>query len=292
MNDAGVNGFEWHSMSVIGGRPGTGKTLVKDQIIREGFELNKGNTIRVLEFQFEMLARASAVREFSSVLEKPYKYVCSAESNNKITDVDIQACYNYAKGKIKYPVDIVEKPCTITEFRNIITQYMHSNAVEINDKKAFVNTVITIDHSYLFKVDKSEKSKTDMLYNLGEACTELKRKFPIAFIILSQLKREADRPERNEDGKYGNYILDSDILGGDALMQHADLVVGLNRPAQRFIKHYGPDRFVIADESILVMHFLKCRNGDTRMSFFKSEFDKMRITETATPGVQPKRTTK
>ena len=54
VNDAGVNGLEWHSMTVIGGRPGTGKTLIKDQIIREGFEKNKGQNLRVLEFQFDL----------------------------------------------------------------------------------------------------------------------------------------------------------------------------------------------------------------------------------------------
>ena len=33
-NNASTNGIEWNSMTVIGGRPGSGKTLIKDQIIR------------------------------------------------------------------------------------------------------------------------------------------------------------------------------------------------------------------------------------------------------------------
>ena len=37
LNDATVNGFEWHSMIVVGGRPGAGKTAVKEQIVREVF---------------------------------------------------------------------------------------------------------------------------------------------------------------------------------------------------------------------------------------------------------------
>ena len=111
---------------------------------------------------------------------------------------------------------------------------------------------------------------------------------PIAFIVLSQLKREVESPERNEDGKYGNYILETDLLGGDALFQHADLVVGVNRPAKKFIKYYGPDRYIIDDDSVLVWHFLKCRNGDTRMSFFKGLFDQMKVLEMNTPGVHVK----
>ena len=71
-NDATTDGLEWHSTTVIGGRPGSGKTLIKDQIIREAFKLNPAENFRVLEFQFEMLARTSAIREYSSILGKSY----------------------------------------------------------------------------------------------------------------------------------------------------------------------------------------------------------------------------
>ena len=71
-------------------------------------------------------------------------------------------------------------------------------------------------------------------------------------------------------------------------MQHADLVFGINRPGAKFIRHYGPDRFHIEDDTILVFHFLKVRNGDTRMSFFKAVFEKMSVEEIATPGRQEK----
>jgi len=293
MNDAGVNGFEWHSMTVIGGRPGTGKTLIKDQIVREAFERNKGQNIRILEFQLEMVARASKVREFSSVLGKPYKYVCSAYRDDIISDEDMTKLYNHAKKAVDInnnPVDIVEKAITADQFGSIVQAYMEEHATEVNGEKVYTNTVITLDHSYLIQEDKKkQKSKTDMLYRLGEVLTLLKRKYPIAFIILSQLGRHVETPERNENGKYGNYILETDILGGDALYQHADICIGLNRPANKFIEYYGPERFIIKDDSVLVAHFLKCRNGDTRMSFFEAQFDKMSIQEMETPPTQQKR---
>jgi len=127
------------------------------------------------------------------------------------------------------------------------------------------------------------------LYNLGEMVTELKRRYPIAFIILTQLNRGIDNPERNEDGKYGNYILESDIFGSDALLQHADTLIGINRPAKQKIRFYGPDKYIIENDRVLVLHFLKCRNGDARMSFFKAEFERMRISEMPTPPQQEKR---
>lgn len=286
VNDAGVDGFEWHNLVVIGGRPKSGKTLIKDQIIREMSTHNPGQTINVLEFQLEMLARSSKVREFCAILEKPYKYICSASKDDKLSDVDLNTLYQYSKSVVatdKTPVDIVEKPCTVITFSKIITDYMEEHSVIIEGKKVYINTVVTLDHSLLLNKAKDENSKTDMLYNLGETLTALKRKYPILFIVLSQLSRDMEKPERNENGKYGNYVLDNDIFGGDALFQHADIVIGINRPALKAIEYYGPERYHIVDDSVLIFHFLKCRNGDTRMSFFKAEFDKMRIVEMETP---------
>jgi len=287
-NDATTDGLEWHSMTVIGGRPGAGKTLLKDQIIREIFVLNPEEKFRVLEFQLEMVGRTSAIRQYSSVIGKSYKYLCSAEGT--LSNVDLKLCAEYAKQRANDPIDIVEEAPTVHEFVDIVTKYMNAHA-EKNDegRYVYVNTIVTLDHSLLLKKSSYEKDKMEVLYNFSEACTDLKRKFPIHFIILSQLNRNIDNPERAEEGKIGNYILTSDIMGADALLQHADLVVGLNRPGLMRIRYYGPDRYIIEDDNILVMHFLKCRNGDTRMSFFRAQYDKMRIIETATPAQQEKR---
>jgi replicative DNA helicase len=282
-NDATTDGIEWNSTTVIGGRPATGKTLMKDQIIREGFKLNHGDNFRVLEFSLEMLQRVSAIREYSSLIGKSYKYLCSADGT--LSEEHLKQCYEYAKERVKYPIDVVEEPCTVAEFRETIVKYMEHHA----DKAKLTNTIVTLDHSILLKKAKFESNKMDMLYNLGECLTDLKRKYPIAFIILSQLNRNIDNPERNEDRKYGNYVLESDIFGSDALLQHADTVVGLNRPGKQKIHFYGPDGYIIDDDRVLVMHFLKCRNGDNRMSFFNAEFERMSITERAAPPTTSKK---
>jgi len=288
-NDAGTDGIEWHSTTVIGGRPASGKTLIKDQIVREAFKLNAGDDFRVLEFQFEMLSRTTAIREYASVLGKTYKYLCSADPEGKITTEELNKCYAYAQERVKYPIDIVEEPCTVSEFKEIIAAYMNEHAVKEEKGLVYKKTIVTLDHSLLLKKDAYEKDKYDTLYSLGEALTNLKRRYPIAFIILSQLNRNIDNPERNEDGKYGNYILESDLFGADALLQHADMLVGINRPGKQKIRYYGPDRYIIDSEAVMAIHFLKVRNGNTRVSFFKAEFDKMQITETAPPPTQEKR---
>jgi replicative DNA helicase len=293
-NDAIADGIEWNSTTVIAARPGTGKTLIKDQIIREAFALNKSTSFRVLEFSLEMVGRVSAMRSFSSFIGRAYKYLCSADG--VITDEDMAKCYAYAKKMIEHPIDIIDEPCTVTEFRETIAEYMDAHSVQKVDKagksyKEYTKTIITLDHSLLLKKAPFEKDKHDTLFALGEALTDLKRKYPIAFIVLSQLNRDIDRPERNEDGKYGNHILESDIYGSDALLQHADTVVGVNRPAKQKIQFYGVERYIIEDLSVLVFHFIKARNGDTRMSFMRAEFDKMQVSEMDTPPTQERKIT-
>lgn len=284
-NNATMQGLEFNTITVIGARPASGKTLFVDQMVREGFKINPGLNLRVLQFQLEMFGRTSKIREFSAVAKKTYRELCSSDSySNPIDDSIINMCHQYAVEAAKYPIDIIDEAVTVNQFREEIIEYMEKHAIVDKNEKIYHNTIVTLDHSVLIKKDKNETNKQEMLANLGEVCTELKKKFPIAFILLTQLNRETDKPERNENGKYGNYILESDIYGGDGLLQHADIVVGINRPAKRFIKYYGPDRYIIENDDTLVFHYIKSRNGEVGMSFFKAEFHNMSIAEMETPG--------
>ena len=278
-NDAATDGLEWNTLTVIGGRPGSGKTLIKDQIVRESFVLNPTDDFRVLEFQFEMVGRTSAIREFSSLTGKTYKELCSAGST--LTADVLNTCHQYAKERVKYPVDIISTPMTVNQMREQVDMYMEEHKGK--------QTIITLDHSILVKRAPYQNNRLDMLFELGEFFTQCKRDYPCLFICLSQLNRNIDNPDRAVDGKYGNYILESDIFGSDAMLQHADTLIGINRPAKQKIRYYGPDRYIIENGRTLVLHFLKARNGDARMSFFKAKFENMEIEEMATPGTQERR---
>lgn len=276
-NDAGTDGIEWNTLTILGGRPGSGKTLIKDQIIRESFVLNPHDDYRVLEFNFEMVGKTSAIREFSSLTGKTYKELCSAGST--LSSSVLNNCFQYAKERVKYPIDKINRPMTINQMREQIDMYMEHHKG--------TKTIITLDHTLLVKkAPYHGNSSQSMLFELGEFFTECKRTYPCLFIVLSQLNRNIDNPDRAINGKYGNYILESDIFGSDAMLQHADMLIGINRPAKQKIKYYGPDRYIIKDDRTLVFHFLKARNGDVRMSFFKAEFEKMRISEMNTPPTQ------
>ena len=226
-----------------------------------------------------MVGRTSAIREFSSITGKTYKELCSAGSI--LSNDTLNTCHLYAKERVKHPVDIISTPMTVNQMREQIDAYMNLHKG--------VNTMITLDHTMLVKRAPYQNSTLDMLFELGEFFTQCKRDYPCLFIALSQLNRNIDNPDRAIDGKYGNYILESDIFGSDAMLQHADMLIGINRPAKQKIRFYGPDRYIIENDRTLVLHFLKARNGDARMSFFKAKFEQMQIEEMATPGQQERR---
>lgn len=278
-NDAFCDGLEWRTITVVGARPGTGKTLFMEQLISDIIEENKDHKFRVLKFQFEMLDETNGIRKLSLNTGSDYNTLMS---KGEPVDKDLyQRCVRYYEETEKTDViDVVYDPCTVDEMCATIHYYMERHRGEDGN---YTNALVTIDHSALLKVGKGQRDKFEVLYALGEAMTYMKKHYPVAFLVLSQLNRNIDNPERSKDGDYGNYVLDSDLFGADALLQHADVVLGINKPSIRKIRFYGPERFIVNDEDLLAFHFLKSRNGTTRLSFFKLDRERMRIVEIETP---------
>jgi replicative DNA helicase len=278
-NDAFCDGLEWRTITVVGARPGTGKTLFMEQLISDIIEENKDHKFRVLKFQFEMLDETNGIRKLSLNTASDYNTLMSkGEPVDK--DLYLKCVQYYEQTAETDVIDVVYDPCTVDEMCATIHYYMEAHKDEDGN---YTNALVTIDHSALLKVGKGQKDKFEVLYALGEALTYMKKHYPVAFLVLSQLNRNIDNPDRSKDGDYGNYVLDSDLFGADALLQHADVVLGINKPSIRKIRFYGPERFIVNDEDLLAFHFLKSRNGTTRLSFFKLDRDNMRIIEIETP---------
>ena len=278
-NDAFCDGLEWRTITVVGARPGTGKTLFMEQLISDIIEENKDHKFRVLKFQFEMLDETNGIRKLSLNTASDYNTLMSkGEPVDK--DLYLKCVQYYEQTAETDVIDVVYDPCTVDEMCATIHYYMEAHKDEDGN---YTNALVTIDHSALLKVGKGQKDKFEVLYALGEALTYMKKHYPVAFLVLSQLNRNIDNPDRSKDGDYGNYVLDSDLFGADALLQHADVVLGINKPSIRKIRFYGPERFIVNDEDLLAFHFLKSRNGTTRLSFFKLDRENMRIVEIETP---------
>ena len=292
-NDAFCDGLEWRTITVVGARPGTGKTLFMEQLISDIIEMNRDQRFRILKFQMEMVDETSGIRKFSLNTGADYNTLMS--KGKKIDKTLYAKCKDYYDNTAhKDIIDVIYDACTVDEMCATIHYQMQKYSkltvdADGNQKREYTNMLVAIDHSALFKNGKGQKDKFEMLGALGEALTMLKKKYPVAFVVLSQLNRNIDDPKRAVDGDYGNYVLDSDIYGSDALLQHADVVLGINKPSLRKIRQYGPDRYIINDEDILAFHFLKSRNGTTRISFFKLDREQMRIVEIPTPACATKK---
>ena len=279
-NDAFCDGLEWKTITVIGARPGIGKTLFAEQLVSDIIEKNPDQDFRVLKFQMEMVDETSAIRRFGMITGADYNTLMS--KGGKLVDRKIfEKCVEYYHESAGSDlVNVVYDTCTVKEM--CATIHHEFEKYKREDGK-YRNMLVTIDHSALFKNDTGQKDKFEMLGALGEALTYMKKNYPVAFVILSQLNRNIDDTKRQVEGTYGTYVLDSDIYGSDALLQHADVVIGINKPATRKIRFYGPERFIVNDEDLLAFHFLKSRNGTTRLSFFKLDRENMRIIEIETP---------
>ena len=279
-NDAFCDGLEWRTITVVGARPGTGKTLFMEQLISDIIEHNTDQEFRVLKFQMEMVDETSGVRKLSLNTGSDYNTLMS-KGGNLVDKAIYEKCVEYYNNLCNYDfINVVYDACSVDEMCATIHYEMEKYKKEDG---TYTNMLVTIDHSALFKVGKGQKDKFEMLNYLGEALTMMKKRYPIAFVVLSQLNRNIDSTDRQRDGEYGNYVLDSDIYGSDGLLQHTDVLIGINKPSLKKIRQYGPERFIINDEEMLVFHFLKSRNGTTRISFFKLDRETMRIVEIETP---------
>lgn len=264
-NEISMDGLEWNSLTVIAGRPGSGKTLIGSMIAREAFRLNPDQEFCVLDFQFEMLARSIALREISGNTGINVRKLSSVGTAADASDID--AAIRYCEANKHREVYTYERPLTVDKMREKIFEF-------INFKRK--PAIVTIDHSLLLKKSASEKDRIETLYNLGNMLAETRRQLPVCFIVLSQLNRDIESTERLKPGSIGNFVKDSDVFGADALLQFTDILIGINRPAKYGLPFYGPDKIPV-DLDTLAVHFLKVRNGEPCLTLFRADFAKSKI---------------
>jgi len=277
-NEVSMNGLEWNSLTVIAGRPGSGKTLIGSMIAREAFRLNpeQAGDFCVVDFQFEMLARNIALREISGGTGINVRKLTSV--SGEVSDEDLKSAYKYCQDNKYREIYTWEKPLTVEKMREKIYQFY-----EAKEKKM----IITIDHSLLLRKSASEKENKDILYNLGYMLAETRRQLPVIYIALSQLNREIESADRVKNANIGNFVKDSDVFGADALLQFTDILIGINRPAKYGITLYGPPnpyhdddmykKGIPVDINSLAVHFLKVRSGEPCLTMFKADFAKSNI---------------
>lgn len=277
-NKIGMNGIEWNSIYIISSRPGVGKTLIDSQIKRDVLYSNPDQNFGILSFQFEMLGRNMILRDMSAGTNLNLRYISSAKDDGmpSLSRTDFERLKQYTETLKNREYYIVDKPLTVNQISATV------DAFYAYFRRPFL---ITLDHTMLIKKDASETNKQSTLENFSTMMVEKKNKYPITWIILSQLNREIDGAERQVPGKLGNYPCEADVYGSDFMMQCCDVMIAFNRPAKYNLRFYGPRQYVIqdTDANLLAAHVLKNRYGELSIQWYRANYATMSLLQATPP---------
>jgi replicative DNA helicase len=108
-NDAFCDGLEWRTITVVGARPGTGKTLFMEQLVSDIIDINTDQEFRVLKFQMEMLDETSGVRKLSQHTGKDYNTLMSKEESLEEDDHEVGMGLSALKSSVRSAKTIYEE---------------------------------------------------------------------------------------------------------------------------------------------------------------------------------------
>lgn len=276
LNKCGINGIEWGSFVTVGARPGSGKTMLVSQILKEAKMLNPTQDFSMLEFQFEMGDNQYAARQYAAEVAADYNMILSA--NHPLDQVTLKLLKAHLAGIKALELNnnlhrmLIKTPLSHVDMEAAIRYYF--------EKMGNRPMIVTIDHSWLMKKAHDEKEKIQTLYNTAEMIVRVKNDLPVIVIMITQMGRGVEEVSRIIPGSIANYPTGNDVFGGDALMQNSDMVFVLNRPYKYNLNLYGPKKYIVQSDDIF-LHILKSRNSadDTNLLFLKADFKNQRLLE-------------
>lgn len=256
LNEACMGGIEWQSITTIAGMSGSGKSSIVNELETGLFDLNPEENFSVLNFNFEMLAMKIIGRKISKGLGLTTMELYSGQEDYNLSDEDYKRALTLAKDKLsKYDIHYVDTPGTVEQIRKTILSFCLSRDNKSKDSKH--GTIVTLDHALLVS-GKSGDIERKILFELMLMMNELKKSLKVSFIILSQLNRSIELPERLTNPDL-HYPKKADIFGADSMYQFSDIVLVSHNPKQLGIKFYGPNK-IPTDEKVF-WHFIKMREG-------------------------------
>jgi hypothetical protein len=159
-NDAFCDGLEWRTITIVGARPGTGKTLFMEQLISDIIENNQDQEFRILKFQMEMVDETNGVRKLSLNTGADYNTLMS-KGGNPVDKAIFYKCVDYYEKSVERDfINVVYDACTTDEMCATIHYEMEKHKKQDG---TYTNMLVTIDHSALFRVGKGQKDKFAMV---------------------------------------------------------------------------------------------------------------------------------
>ena len=265
-----LGGLQPGKMYVIGGRPGSGKSAVSNQMIFDILDLASLEKKEVVVFywSFEMPGYQQILRSASKDTGKQMADFYSVD--RVLDDIAFDQFMRSVHKFVKYPVYFQNRPRTV--------KFM----IEACEKfaKAYPDVLIVnlIDHSRLVLDHETEK-EMEKLNKLSKACMYMQSTIGVQSspkvinILLSQLNRNIEDKERAKD-QYQPLL--TDLFGGDSIGQDAHVVMMIQRPNDLYgitASYCGED-----PKGLLAIHMEKNRDG--LLGMIPYDFDGSRFTVT------------
>lgn len=203
--------------------------MILEEIKRDFIDLNPDEKFEILSFDFEMLIEDQLTRYTSSKVRKSLKEIYSAEA--PLNDKDYKKVMDILEARKTAPIYYVDNPGTPEEIRATIIDFAaHRNLLADNK-----GLVVSIDHTTLVKgkTGEAEKAVIDALMTefLG-----LKKYFAsiglrCIFLVLSQLNRDIERPERTNNPLL-HFPTRNDLFAASSVYHCSDYLMITHRPAK------------------------------------------------------------
>jgi len=269
LDASNIGGIEWGTTLTIGARPGVGKSVFS-QCLLKGFLTHNDQDFDVLDFTWEMPTRMILIRDLSRDLKRSYKYVCSAD-RNVISDDEMDKVDSLIDDYDTLPIFFVEKPDTTTGFADTVRRFQDKRKRKL---------LVRVDHTILAKISQHEGDRVSMLLNLLSKANDIKKeRKDVTFMFLSQLNREFET--RQDEGTEKAFPQQFDCFGGDAAAMYSETMILLNKPSKYQIKYYGkrPHGMEVERHDIFA-HIVKSRNAAPDLIIrFREDFETMSIQE-------------
>jgi hypothetical protein len=237
------------SVITIAARPGHGKSILKQAITFDLIKQNPDRRWLVINYQLDMPVLTELKTDM--VREKIIP--------NKDYPISEKEAIEF---KNRFPQIVSYKIFdSVTSVEDI---YIWSSSIiktvegKLGDDANKLSVIVSVD--YATKVPSKERNYTiDLLMN---KCTELRKKHNVIFLMLAQLNRTVMEEKRRKDGSYLNRIMDLDLYGSDAFIQHSDMVLALDVPAKRGIVNWSEQEIPVTNKTVIISH-LKDREQNT-----------------------------
>ena len=259
-NDAINGGLEWGSIITIAGMSGSGKSSIANELETSLFDHNS-DTFSVLSFNFEMLAMKQVGRKLSGKLELTSTQLYSGVDSLK--DLDFQRAKYIIEDTIdSYDIYYVDIPGTVEQIYNTIKKF---HTIEKKKKGDGYGSVVFLDHTLLTKGATGAQER-EILSRLYKMFMLIKKELRLTVIILSQLNRGIESPERMSNPLV-HYPMKKDIFGSDAVFHGSDVVMISHKPYMLHLQSYGPSHLPVTnplenEQAMIYWHIIKNREGE------------------------------